>query len=68
MKAEAVGDRDRVALPDPEARPGAVVIRVAVRDDGVQAVVAARKLDDDEDALGTALEARASERLGGERR
>ena len=48
-----------VALRDPELRPGAVVRGVAVRHDGVQAVVAARQLDDDENALGMLLDAGA---------
>ena len=47
----------------PEIRPDPVVLVVAERDDGVQAVVATGQLDDDQDPLGTALGARALERL-----
>ena len=59
MEAEAVGGLDDLALRDAQLRPGAVVRRVAVRHDGVQAVVAARQLDDDEDPLGVLLDAGA---------
>ena len=45
-----------------------VVRGVAKRHDGVQAVVATGQLDDDEDAVGMLLDARALERLRGERR
>src|SRR5207302_10956340 len=51
-----------------QIRPRAVVRRVAERDDGVQAIVAARQLDDDENALGMFLDARALQRLRGQRR
>ena len=67
MKAEAVGGLEHVALLDPELRPGAVVGRIAVRHDRVQPVVAAGQLDDDENALGMLLDARALERLRRER-
>ena len=58
MKAEAVGRFDHLVLGDAELRPRAVVRRIAVRHDGVQAVVAARQLDDDENALRTFFDAR----------
>src|SRR5262245_20665201 len=45
----------------------AVVRGVAVRHDGVQAVVAAGQFDDDEDALGVFLDAAPLERLRGQR-
>ena len=51
-----------------DARPRAVVGRIAVRHDGVQPVVAARQLEHDEDALGMLLDARALQRLRGQRR
>ena len=57
-----------VAIRDPELRPGAVVRGVGVRNDRVQAVVAAGQLDDDEDPLGMLLDAGALERLRRERR
>ncbi len=68
VEAEPFGDLDRVALADGQVRPGAIVARVAVRDDGVQAVVAARQLDDDENPFGMLLEAGACQRLCGQRR
>ena len=67
MKAEAVGGLEHVAILDPEIRPGAVVGRVGVRNDRIQPVVAAGQLDDDQDALGVLLDARAFERLRRER-
>ena len=48
-------------------RPGAVIRRVAERHDGVQPVVAARQFEDDEDPFGMLLDARALERLRGQR-
>ena len=68
MEAEAVGGLDDLALGDSQLRPSAVVRRVAVRHDGVQAVVAARQLDDDENPLGMLLDAGALERLRRQRR
>ena len=67
MKAEPLGGLEHVAILDPEIRPGAVIRRVAVRHDRVQPVVAAGQLDDDENALGVLLDARAFERLRRER-
>ena len=46
--------------PDAEVRPQAVVGVVGVRDDGVQAVVAARQLEHDEDAVAAPSCARAA--------
>ena len=68
MEPEAVGDLDDLALGNPELRPRLVVGGIAERHDGVQAVIAARQLDDHEDAVGMLLDARAFERLRGERR
>ena len=59
MEAEAVGGLDDLALGDSEFRPRAIVRGVAVRHDGVQAIVAARQLDDDENALGMRFDAGA---------
>ena len=67
MKAEPLGGFEHVAILDPEIRPGAVIGRVGVRDDRIQPVVAAGQLDDDQDALGMLLDARAFERLRRER-
>src|SRR6185369_8920713 len=67
METEAVADLDHLAIGNPDMGPRAIVRGVAVRDEGVQAVVATRQLDDDEDALGVALDARALQRLRGER-
>src|SRR4029077_14435896 len=52
---------------NPDVRPGAVVRRVAVRDDGVEAVVAAGQFEDDENPLGMLLHAGALDRLSGQR-
>jgi hypothetical protein len=63
MKTEAVGGLDDVTVRDSELWPRPVIGRVAVGNDGVQAVVAARQLDDDENSLRMLLDARALERL-----
>jgi hypothetical protein len=70
MKAEALAGLDRVVLCDSKLRPCAVVGRIAVRHDRVQAVVAAGQLDHDEDPLGVLLDAGPGEclrREGGRR-
>jgi hypothetical protein len=51
MEAKAVGDFDHLALGDPDLRPGPVVRGVAERHDGVQSIIAAGQLNDDEDAV-----------------
>ena len=63
MEAEAVGGFDHVAFGNPDLRPGPVVRRVADGHDGVQAVVAAGQLDDDENPLGMLFDAGALQRL-----
>src|SRR6476660_3421002 len=67
MKSESVADLDHLALRNAQMGPRAVIRRVAVRYDRVEAVVAAGQFDDDEDALGVFLDARALERLRDER-
>src|SRR4051812_22251945 len=59
MEPKAVRRLQHLALPDAKLWPRAVVDRIAVRHDRVQPVVAARELDDHEDALGVALDAGA---------
>ena len=49
VPAELRVDLEQVLFLDADRRPMLVVHRVAVRDDGVQAVVAAEPLEDDED-------------------
>src|SRR2546430_11537147 len=51
METEAVGNLDDFSIWNSQIRPRAMVRRVAERDDRVQAVVAARQLDDDENPL-----------------
>src|SRR5205823_2706747 len=68
VEAEAVGHLEHLTLRNADPRTGAVIGRVAVRYHGVQAVVAARQLEHDEDAIGMTLEAGALQGLGGERR
>ena len=51
-QAEAVVELQHPIGLDRDRRPGAVVVVVGVRHDRVQAVVAARELEDDKDALG----------------
>ena len=58
-KPKPLGGLEHVAIRDAELRPGAVVGRIAVRHDSIQPVVAAGQLDDDQDALGVLLDARA---------
>src|ERR1044072_7563289 len=67
MEAEAVGDLDDLAFGNTELRSRLVVRRIAKRDDGIQSVVAARQLDDDEDAVRVLLDARALKGLSGKR-
>ena len=67
MEAKAVGDLDDLALRNPELRPRLVVLRVTERHHRIQAVIAARQLDDDEDAVRMLLDARALKGLSGER-
>ena len=45
-------DREQITFPDADRRAMLVVHRVAVRDDGVEPVVAAEPLEDDEDSAG----------------
>src|SRR5262245_10183827 len=66
MEPESISPLDRVALPNADRRPGAVIGGVAVGNDGIESIVAARQLDDDEDALGMFFDARAAKRLRGE--
>src|SRR5262245_29259781 len=63
VKSESVANLDDLALWDAQMGTRAVIRRIAVRHDGVQAVVAARQFDDDEDTLGVFLDARPLERL-----
>src|SRR5688572_4123500 len=67
MKAETIGDFDHLSLGDAQLRTCTVVGSVAEWDDGVQAVVAARQLDDHENAVGMPLDAGALQGLRGER-
>src|SRR5262245_43861394 len=67
VKSESVADLDDLALWNTQMGTRAVIRGVAVRHDGVQAVVAAGQFDDDEDALGVFLDARPLERLRGQR-
>jgi hypothetical protein len=59
VEAEPIADLDHLAVGDPDVGPGAVVRRIAVRNERVQAVIAAGELDDDENALRMFLNARA---------
>ncbi len=68
MEAKAVGDFDHLALGDPDLRPGPVVRRVAEGHDGVQSIIAAGQLNDDEDAVGMLFDTGALQRLRRERR
>src|SRR5882762_512436 len=68
MHAESIGELDDLALANSQRRPGAIVRGIAVRYDGVQPVVAARELEDDEDSLGMLFGARALQRLRRQRR
>ena len=68
MKAEPVGRLEDLALLDAQMRPRAIVGRVAVGHDGIQAVVTACEFDDDQNAFGMFLDAGALECLRGERR
>src|SRR5262245_19019039 len=63
MEAEAVRRFDRLTLFDAKLRARAIVRRVAVRHDRVQAVDAAREFDDHQNAFRVLLDARALERL-----
>jgi hypothetical protein len=65
MEPEAIRNLDHLAFGDSQFRPGAIVGGVTEWDDRVQAVVATRQLDDDEDALGMFFEAGSLERLRG---
>src|SRR4030095_3463039 len=68
VESEAIGNLDNLAFGNPQLRPRAVVRGVTKRDHRVQAVVATRQLDDHKDPVGVLLNARAFERLRGERR
>ncbi len=52
LEAERVIDLAQLVGADAEPRPGAVVIIVAIGHDGVQSVIGAGKLDDDENTPG----------------
>ena len=66
VEPEPIGRLDDLAFGDPELRSGAVVGGIAVRHDGIQAIVAARQFDDDENSLGMLFDTGALERLCGE--
>ena len=67
VKAEPLGGFEHASILYPQLWPGAVIGRVAVRNDRVQPVVATGQFDDDQDTLGVLLDARAFERLRRER-
>ncbi len=68
MEAEVIVDLEDLARRNSDVRPGAVVRRVAMRHDRVEAVVPARQFEDDEDPFGMPLHARALKGLSRERR
>ncbi len=73
MKAQVLIDLVNLAGGQPQGRPGLGVEIIGVGDDGVQAVVAAGKLDDDEDRLAVVPPRRrglrgAAQKCGGRRR
>jgi hypothetical protein len=47
----SIGERQRLALGHVDQRAGVVVVAVLEGNDGVQEVVAARELDDDQDRV-----------------
>jgi hypothetical protein len=49
VQAHAVIQLENLARLDPESRPALVIDIVGVRDDGVQSVIAAAELEDDQD-------------------
>ena len=51
LKAELVVDPQQVVLPDAQLGTGVVIGVIGKGDDGVEAVIAARQFDDDEDAV-----------------
>jgi hypothetical protein len=64
VEAEVIVDLEDLAIRNTEMRPGAVVRGVPVGNDGVQAVVAARQLEHDENSFRAFFDARALQRLG----
>src|SRR5262245_21536582 len=67
MEAKSVGSLDDLGLLNPKLRTGAVVRRIAERHYGVQTIVAAGELDDDQNTFGMFFDAGAFERLCGKR-
>ena len=68
VEPEAIGNLDDMALGNSELRSDAVVLRIAIRNHRVQAVVASRELEHHENPLRVLLEARSLQCLRGQRR
>src|SRR5262245_25824430 len=68
MEAESRSGFDHRSLRYSKLRSRTIVGGIAVRHDGVQAIVAAGQLDDYENAFRMLLNARALQRLSGEHR
>ena len=64
MQTEAVFEAENLVLGDRDRRAVLVIKLVLERDDGIQAVVAARELHDDEDGVFRAGLARSRGRVG----
>ena len=52
MKSELVADLEHLVVLDPKRRPHSVILVVRVRNDGVEPVVAAAHLEDNQDPFG----------------
>jgi hypothetical protein len=63
MKAESIRNLDNLLLRNADTWSGAVIRGIVVRNDGVQAIVAARELEHDKNPLGVFLDARPLQRL-----